>query len=303
METEAGRNLKKLIETPVQLGWVNPRGYGKVKTVKTKTKDDLGTRMKGYESHQTTPRAMKRLPICVRVDGRAFHTFTRGLERPFDKGFAKAMVETCKFLVSQTHAKIGYTQSDEITLVFWDGSHKAEPLFGGKYFKLTSVIASLATGKFMSLIPEHMPSKVGKIPSWDARIFQVPDLSEAANLLLWRWIDARKNSISMAAQAYFSHKELHEKPSFERLTMLAGEGVLWDEYPEHLKWGTFIQRKVIERELNEAELDRIPEHVRHLHSGLKTRNDYVELALPLIEISNRVEVLFEGAEPELRIPE
>jgi len=306
MDTDAGKSLKKLIETPVQLGWINPRGLGDLtpRKAKMKTKDDLGTRMKDYESHETSRRSMKRLPICVRVDGRAFHTFTRGLARPFDEGFSKAMVETCKFLVEQTHAKIGYTQSDEITLVFWDGSHTAEPLFGGKFFKLTSVIASLTTGKFMSLIPEHMPSKVGKIPSFDARIFQVPDLSEAANLILWRWIDARKNSISMAAQAHFTPKQLHGLDAKARLNMLKEKkGIVWaDEFPDHLKWGTFVQRKSVERDLTAEELDRIPE--RHRPDGPVVRNDYVELDLPpFIEIDNRVEVLFEGAEPELRIPE
>ena len=307
MDTDAGKSLKKLIETPVQLGWINPRGVGDLTPrkakMKTKNKDSIGDRMKSYEAHETSRRSMKRLPICVRVDGRAFHTFTRGLDRPFDAGFSMAMIETTKFLVEQTHAKIGYTQSDEITLVFWDGSHKAEPLFGGKFFKLTSVIASLATTKFMSVIPELMPSKVGKLPSFDARIFQVPDLSEAANLILWRWIDARKNSISMAAQANFSPKDLHGKPASERLAMLLEKGVDWaKDYPDHLKWGTFVQSKTVERELSEAELDVIPE--RHRPDGPVIRNDYVELDLPpFIEIDNRVEVLFEGAEPTLRIPE
>ena len=86
-------------------------------SMKTKTKDSIGDRMKSYEAHETSRRSMKRLPICVRVDGRAFHTFTRGLARPFDEGFSEAMVETCKFLVEQTHAKIGYTQSDEAVSV------------------------------------------------------------------------------------------------------------------------------------------------------------------------------------------
>jgi len=307
MDTDAGESLKKLIETPVQLGWINPRGLGDLTPrkakMKTKSKDNLGQRIKSYESHETLRRSMRRLPICVRVDGRAFHTFTRGLARPFDAGFSMAMIETTKFLVEQTHAKIGYTQSDEITLVFWDSSHKTEPLFGGKFFKLTSVIASLTTGKFMSLIPDLMPSKVGEIPSFDARIFQVPDLSEAANLILWRWLDARKNSISMAAQASFSPKELHKKPASERLTMLLEKGIDWaKDYPDHLKWGTFVQRKAVERELTAEELDKIPE--RHRPEGPKTLNDYVELSLPpFIEIENRVEVLFEGAEPTLRIPE
>jgi tRNA(His) guanylyltransferase len=264
--------------------------------MKTKSKDSIGDRMKGYEAHETLRRSMKRLPICVRIDGRAFHTFTRGLDRPFDEGFAQAMIETTRFLVSETHAKIGYTQSDEITLVFWDGSFTSEPIFGGKLFKLTSILASLATGKFMSLIPVLIPSKIGKIAAFDARIFQVPSLDEAANLLLWRWIDARKNSISMAAQAHFSPKQLHGKPASARLEMLEEVGVIWDELPDRLKWGTFIQRKVVERELTEAELDRIPEKYRP--TGPQVRSDYIELDCnPFIDVENRVEVLFEGAHP------
>jgi len=263
----------------------------------TKTKDSIGERMRSYETHETRRRAMKRLPICVRIDGRAFHTFTRGLARPFDAGFARSMIETTKFLVSETHARIGYTQSDEITLVFWDGSFTGEPIFGGKLFKLTSVLASLATGKFMSLIPELIPSKVGEIPSFDARIFQVPSLSEAANLVLWRWIDARKNSISMAAQAHFKPSELNGKTGTDRLRMLEGKGISWaTDYPDHLKWGTFIQRKSMERALTAEELDRIPE--RYRPTGPVYKNDVVELKLPALNtVANRVEVLFDGAEP------
>jgi tRNA(His) guanylyltransferase len=264
--------------------------------MKTKSKDSIGDRMKGYEALETQRRSMKRLPICVRIDGRAFHTFTEGLRRPFDAGFADAMIETTMFLVRETNAKVGYTQSDEITLVFWDGSHKTEPLFGGKLFKLTSVLASLATAKFMSLLPEHIPSKVGELPSFDARIFQVPSLSEAANLVLWRWIDARKNSISMAAQACFPPSQLHGKAADERLAMLEAQGVSWSDYPDHLKWGTFIQRKAVERVLTAEELDRIPEKYRP--TGPIHKNDVVRLKLPaLITVTNRVEVLFDGADP------
>jgi len=306
MNTDAGENLKRLIETPVQLGWLNPRGVGDLTPrkakMKTKNKDSIGDRMKSYEAHETSRRSMKRLPICVRVDGRAFHTFTRGLARPFDEGFSRAMIETTKFLVQETHAKIGYTQSDEITLVFWDESHEAEPIFGGKFFKLTLVIASLATAKFMSMIPDHMPTKVGKLPSFDARIFQVPSLAKATNLLLWRWIDARKNSISMVAQAHFSPKQLHGRTQNDRLVLLDGLGVTWQAFPDHLKWGTFVRQEAVQRHLTAEELDRIPK--KHRPDGPVTRNDLIELSLPpFIEIGNRTEVIFDGAEPTLRIPE
>lgn len=264
---------------------------------KTKTSDDtLGNRMKSYEAHETLRRSMQRLPLCVRMDGRAFHTFTRGLDRPFDEGFSRAMIETTKYLVEETNAKVGYTQSDEITLVFWDGSYRSEPLFGGKLFKLTSVLASMTTAKFNSLVPMLIPKRVGRFGIFDARVFQVPSLEEAANLLLWRWLDARKNSISMAAQSVYSAKQLHQKDSGAKLEMLQEKGVVWEDYPSHLKGGTFIQRKKVERLLTEEELDRIPE--AHRPEGPVIRHAYIELDLPpLLSITNRPQVLFEGAEP------
>ena len=267
--------------------------------MKTKSKDNLGTRMKSYEAHETSRVSMNRLPICVRIDGRAFHTFTKGLGRPFDAGFAEAMIETTKYLVSETNAKIGYTQSDEISLVFWDASHKTEPLFGGKFFKLTSVLASMATAKFNSLIADLMPSKTGTLVTFDARIFQVPDLNEAANLILWRWIDARKNSISMVAQAHYKPSELRGKPAADRIAMLKDKGVIWEDFPPHLKWGTFIQRKEVDRVLTEEELDQIP--AQHRPDGPIKKSDIVVVNVPpLIDCLNRVEVLFGTAEPIVR---
>lgn len=260
---------------------------------------NLANRMKSYESHETLRRSMRRLPLCVRLDGRAFHTFTKGLERPFDAGFAKAMIETTKYLVSETCAKIGYTQSDEITLVFWEEGFDRQPLFGGKLFKLTSVLASMTTAKFNSMIPEHMPSKVSELATFDARIFQVPTLEEAANLVLWRWFDARKNSVSMAAQAFFTPKQLHGKSTVERLEMLKTKGVEWDrDYPDHFKSGSFIRRVGVMRELTEAELDRIP--APHRPTGPIKKTDVVVVRMPpLVEIKNRVEVLIFGEEPQL----
>ena len=268
----------------------------------TKSKDTLGDRMKGYEAHETLRRSMKRLPICVRIDGRAFHTFTEGLDRPFDEGFAKAMIETTKYLVFETGAKVGYTQSDEISLVFWDESRNTQPIFGGKLFKLTSVLASMTTAKFNALVPELIPSKVGTLATFDARIFQVPDLGEAANLILWRWLDARKNSVSMAAHAHFPEKELHGKSHDERIEMLIElAGVDWHDFPDHLKWGTFVQRRTVTRELTEEELDRIP--TRYRPDGPIEKNDVVELSLPpLIDCVNRVEVLLGAADPIITGP-
>ena len=118
--------------------------------------DKFGDRMKMYEGIEAQRAFMPGLPICVRIDGRAFHTFTRGMQRPYDKAMADAMIETTKYLVQQTYACIGYTQSDEISLVLRDD---AEPLFGGRISKLTSVLASMATAKFNEVIHKTYPEK------------------------------------------------------------------------------------------------------------------------------------------------
>jgi len=258
--------------------------------------DSLGDRMKDFEIHGTQRKTMRKLPICVRIDGRAFHSFTRGLNRPYDEGFARAMIETTRYLVEQSGAKLGYTQSDEISLIFWTDAERAQPLFGGKFFKLTSVLASMATAKFNSLIPGFIPTKEGTLATFDARVFQVPDLEEAANLILWRWLDARKNSISMAAQAHFSPNQLHGKTTDDRLVMLEEKGIIWENFPSFLKWGTLIQKKTVTRELTSEELDRIPE--KHRPDGPIVKNDLVVMDIPpLVECANRVELLFYGAEP------
>src|SRR5690606_23998115 len=105
----------------------------------------IGDRCKGYESAESHRHAMRGLPILARLDGRAFHTFTRGMARPYDPRMSRCMIETARFLVEEMHALVGYTQSDEITLVWYvDSASRAEYPFGGRYQKLASVLAGLA---------------------------------------------------------------------------------------------------------------------------------------------------------------
>jgi tRNA(His) 5'-end guanylyltransferase len=261
-----------------------------------KNHDPMGDRLKALEQVETSRRCDPAKPICVRLDGRAFSTFTQGLARPYDERMSRLMIDTTKFLVKETRAKIGYTQSDEITLVYaYEG--EAQPLFGGKIHKLTSLIAGLCSAMFNNKLQRSMPEKWGSCPSFDARVFQVPDKMEAANVVLWRWFDARKNSVSMLAQSVFSHKALQNKDCREMKGMLLEKGYDWDTYPDFFKWGTFVQRKTVERELTEAEASKIPE--QHRPKGKVLRSQIDELAMPpFVEVANRVEVIFDGAEAE-----
>src|SRR6185369_15347403 len=112
------------------------------------SKDDFGDRIKRYEAGETEQYFMPLLPIYARIDGRCFSGFTSGLRRPYDERITRAMVETTRYLVEETHARIGYTQSDEISLVWQQDRYDSESLFGGKVHKLVSVLASMATAKF-----------------------------------------------------------------------------------------------------------------------------------------------------------
>jgi tRNA(His) 5'-end guanylyltransferase len=122
---------------------------------------------------------MRGLPLLARLDGRAFHTFTRDLPRPYAPGMSALMIETTRYLVAEMNARVGYTQSDEISLAWYEPSSSAtEYPFDGRYQKLASVLAGMASARFCQLLPTHLPSKVGTTPHFDCRVWQVPSLDE-----------------------------------------------------------------------------------------------------------------------------
>ena len=263
--------------------------------------NDIGDRLKQYESNYTQYRATKGLPLVARLDGRAFHTFTRGLRRPFDDRLSEAMIETTKYLVEETHALTGYTQSDEITLIWYVETDAAGSyMFDGKTQKLVSTLAALASVKFFELISKSIPEKAKLMPTFDCRIFQPPSLEEAALAFIWRELDATKNSISMAAGSYFSDKELHKKSGSEKQEMLFSIGINWNDYPAFFKRGTYVQRKVVKRSLSDSERNAIPEKHRPEPDAMFIRSEITECTFPPVtKIKNLVDVIFNKADPEV----
>lgn len=262
-------------------------------------KDDLGDRMKGYERIETGRVFTGEKPIYARIDGRGFSRFTRGMKRPFDTRLSQAMIETTRKLVSETHAVVGYTQSDEISLMWMlDGDNEREQIiFGGKLQKMTSVLAGLATAAFTSMLVKHEDKEFAayadRLPHFDARVFELPDIGEAANAFLWRELDARRNAISMVAQHMFSHKSLQGVDRSGMLAMIAAAGVDFETYPEFFKRGTYLRRVVRELRLTDEELSKIDEAHRPAADAVFTRSIIEPLALPnLLDVPNRVEVLF-----------
>ena len=262
--------------------------------------DDLGDRMKLYESVESSRRFMPMLPIIARIDGRNFSGFTKGMDRPFDAVFNSCMIDTTKQLVKQTNACMGYTQSDEITLAWHSDNIKSQLWFDGRVSKILSQLGAQSTLIFYRFICERMPDYASKLPTFDARAWNVPNTTEGANVFLWREWDATKNSLSMAASAYYSHKQLMGKNGAEKHNMLFEKGVNWNDYPTSFKRGTYVQRRLIKSTFNQSELDKLPpKHAARINPDLLIERSVFDLVeMPKFEtVINRAQVIFEGALP------
>lgn len=263
--------------------------------------DALGDRMKAYEAHEAGRRFLPLLPVYARIDGRNFHSFTRGMDRPYDERLTGCMIETTRRLVEETGAIVGYTQSDEISLIWYRPDPKSELFFGGKVFKIVSVTAALATSIFVSLARAHWPDRVDGL-AFDCRAFSLPNKDEAANAILWRELDATKNAISMAARCHFSDRELFGKSGAEMQEMIFQKtGENFNDFPARFKRGTFIQRRTVFKELDAETLARIPPDKRP--TGPIERQVVATVEMPSFrKVTNRVAVLFDGAAPQVAVP-
>ena len=228
-------------------------------------KDSLGDRMKGYEyvSRNYLPR---RIPVIIRIDGKAFHTFTKGFVKPFDHVLMSAMQDTMKYLCENIQGCVfGYTQSDEITLVLTDyATIKTDAWFGYNVQKMCSIAASMAAVQFnnyfhLYVLKLHEELCDGRMwlvsPTWeyelklysamfDARAFSIPK-DEVCNCLIWRQQDATRNSIQAVGQAHFSHKELQNKSCNVIQEMLFSEkNINWNDFSPDEKRGTACFKRV-----------------------------------------------------------
>jgi len=263
-------------------------------------KDCFGDRMKEYEMAEAGRKFTKLLPIVARLDGKCFSKFTKGLDRPYDKRMSDLMVATTKYLVEETGAVMGYTQSDEITLAWYSDSRKSQIYYDGRIQKMTSDLSAAASVYFNSRLKDFIPEKSNKLPRFDARVWQSPTLCEAANAFLWREQDAAKNSISMAASEYYSHKALQGKTGSEKQDMLHEKGINWNDYPAFFKRGTFVQKASVSRCFTAQEIDNLPaKHKAHLNLNLAVvRHEIQVIDMPSFsKVENRVGVIFNSEYP------
>ena len=233
--------------------------------------DDLGTRMKDFYEGIPKTKLMRRTPVIIRIDGKAFHTFTRGFKRPFDEILIKTIQETTKYLCENIQGCVlGYTQSDEISLVLVDYQRfETSAWFDYEIQKMCSIAASMTTMAFnrffaknvkeydmewkCSLTPqsveiqkkhydyiEVLNKAIEKGAMFDARVFNIPK-EEVTNCIYWRQLDASRNSVQMVGQANFSHKELQNKSCNDIQDMLMEQkGINWNDFPTYQKRGTCV---------------------------------------------------------------
>ena len=206
-------------------------------------KTKLGDRMKGYENINRN-HLISRMPVIIRLDGKAFHTFCRKFAKPYDTVMARSMQDTMKYLCENVQGCVlGYTQSDEITLVLVDyQTLKTDSWFDNNIQKMVSVAASMASWKFADAMRHYMylsnqnntdvyEKALSKGAFFDARAFNVPK-EDCTNCVLWREMDAVRNSKQGLGQAHFTHKELHGKSTEDVVTMVKEKtGILWNDLP------------------------------------------------------------------------
>ena len=266
-------------------------------------KTSFGDRMKMYENQIVDARTMPLIPVMARLDGKAFHSFCRDLERPFDQGFHQLMVQTGHSLLEKSNALICYVQSDEISLCWLAETTKTQIFMGGRIMKMVSVLAGIAADTFNTTMETYLPEK-NSHGLFDCRVWQVPNKTEGANVFLWREQDATRNSVLGLGQAHFSHRQLHRKCQTDIHDLLYKKGVNWNNLPAWAKRGTWLQKQRVVRPFTVDEINNLPpKHEAHTNPELVIERWQIqEINMPSFgRVTNRTDVIFHGAEPQTEI--
>lgn len=226
----------------------------------------LSDRMKEYESFAAN-KLHRHMPVIIRVDGRAFHSFTKGMKRPFDDSLIKMMKKTGLALAKNIDGvRLVYGQSDEISILLdIEDPQRTMPWFGYKLYKMLSISSSIATAAFAKALMESEYSD-RDFPHFDSRAFNIPK-EEVVNYFIWRQQDAVRNSIQMVGQSFFSHGQLQNKSCDDIQEMLFTErNINWNAFPVDKKRGWCVLRKKKHQSFEELkEKGNIPE--KHIPKG------------------------------------
>lgn len=241
-------------------------------------KDSLGDRIKAYENcfRYELPR---RMPIIIRVDGKAFHTYTKQLKEkgePYNILFHEVMDLTALKLCEEIQGvQIAYIQSDEISLLLHNYKNLyTQPWFSNNLQKMISVSAAIASATFTAeswrmwsvySIEDIRPAY------FDSRIFILPE-HEVCNYFIWRQQDCTRNSVQSLARAHFSHKECLNKNGSQLQDMCRSIGKNWDNEPTFFKRGRSVI-KVAGKWIVDNEIPIFSQSRNYIESLLSTEDD------------------------------
>ena len=249
----------------------------------------LGDRIKTFYENRTKTFLPRRMITIIRLDGKSFSNWSKNLEKPFDDGFSDDMDATAVYLCENIQgAKFAYTQSDEITVILTDfDTLDSQAWFDYNVQKMVSIAASLATAKFNQLrMFRGNYNSDYKLACFDARVFQVPDIEEMVNTIIWRQQDCTRNSVSMAAHALLGHSATMNKSSEQKQEMLFQEkGVNWNDYATKYKRGTIIRKQTIFVDGQMGDVQRskwLPDYETPIFTQEK---EYLYKLIPTIQIA------------------
>ena len=195
---------------------------------------NIEDRMKFYEKTYQTD-IPRRMPVVIRLDGKCFHSLAKNCEKPFDAKLWKSIVKATQAVLEETHARVAYQQSDEVSLLLIDyNKFDSQPWVGGNIQKMVSITAGIMSATFSA--------EWGKAGYFDSRVMAISE-RDIENYFVWRQQDAMRNAVAMAARTQFSQKQLHEKHIEEQKAMLGTKGFQFSDYPADFRMGTIITER------------------------------------------------------------
>jgi len=235
-------------------------------------KDDIGDRMKSCYEDRTRISLPRRSYTIIRIDGKAFHSYTKGLNRPFDPEFMEDMDATAAYLCKNImNVRFAFVQSDEISLLLTDfETINTEAWFNNNIQKMCSVSASMAGRAFNEARLKRLGIENMKWAEFDSRVFQIPQKAEVENYFIWRQQDATRNSIQSVAQSMYSQKELMGKNCDQLQEMIFLKGTNWNAYMPRYKRGRLVVKETYTKE---------PEKDSKEESAIRTR--WVAMDVPV----------------------
>lgn len=250
----------------------------------TESGSSFGDRMKQYEMAYAGEKIATDHHICVRLDGKNFSNFTRKLVKPFDSRLTDAMVTTMNHLVKTANAKLGYTQSDEISLWIPIPEFEGTEVYHcGRIQKICSLLASEATIVFNTWLQDAVPEYKDRFARFDCRVWGLPDKEHVADAFKWRMMDCVRNSVSMASHHLLGHSKNMHKNTDQKIQMIRDAGSDWHQNEDRHKFGIFAETV--------KELTPIPEDLKHFPSN-QGKENYMRSTIKNFVLSSFNDIYF-----------